>query len=45
MRLLSQGGKEIFIKAVLQVIPTYSMACFLLPKTQYEEMEGIVAKF
>lgn len=30
MRLLSQGGKEIFIKSVLQVIPTYSMAYFFI---------------
>lgn len=43
--LLSQGGKEVFIKAVLQAIPTYTMACFLLPKSICEEMEQIIANF
>ncbi|KAA3481446.1 reverse transcriptase [Gossypium australe] len=31
-RLLSQGGKEIFIKAILQAIPTYAISVFLFPK-------------
>ncbi|KAA3455485.1 reverse transcriptase [Gossypium australe] len=44
-RLLSQGGKEVFIKSVLQAIPTYSMSCFLLPRTFYEELERIIANF
>ncbi|KAA3486342.1 reverse transcriptase [Gossypium australe] len=44
-RHLSQGGKEIFIKSILQAIPTYTMACFLLPKTFCAEIESIMAKF
>lgn len=44
-KMLSQGGKEVFIKAVLQAIPTYSMMCFLLPKSFCGELEHIIAKF
>ncbi|KAA3475598.1 reverse transcriptase [Gossypium australe] len=44
-RHLSQGGKEIFIKSILQAISTYTMACFLLPKTLCVEIESIMAKF
>ncbi|KAH1063333.1 hypothetical protein J1N35_028320 [Gossypium stocksii] len=36
---LSQEGKEVFIKVVLKSIPTYSMACFLLPKPLCNELE------
>ncbi|KAA3481601.1 reverse transcriptase [Gossypium australe] len=38
-RLLSQGGKEVFIKSVLQAILTYAMTCFLLPKSFCGELE------
>ncbi|KAK5812542.1 hypothetical protein PVK06_027977 [Gossypium arboreum] len=44
-KYLSKGGKEVFIKAILQAIPTYTMACFQLPKTLCDEMEGIIVKF
>ncbi|KAA3467080.1 reverse transcriptase [Gossypium australe] len=44
-RLLSQGGKEIFIKAVLQAIPTFAMSCFLFPKALCEKIEIIFARF
>ncbi|KAA3454975.1 reverse transcriptase [Gossypium australe] len=44
-RFLSKGGKEIFIKSVLQAIPNYAINCFLLPKSFCEELEAIFAKF
>ena len=43
--MLSMGGKEILIKAVAQVVPTYTMSCFLLLKGLYEELEGMMRNF
>ncbi|KAA3460978.1 reverse transcriptase [Gossypium australe] len=44
-RLLFQGGKNIFIKVVLQAIPIYSMSCFLLPKMFCMNLESIMSHF
>ena len=44
-KLLSIGGREILIKAVAQVIPTYTMSSFLIPKGLCEEIEGMIRKF
>ncbi|KAA3465749.1 reverse transcriptase [Gossypium australe] len=44
-RLLSQGGKEVFIKSVLQAIPTHAMSCFLFPRVLCEKIESILARF
>ncbi|GKC44980.1 reverse transcriptase [Tanacetum coccineum] len=31
-KVLSQAGREVLIKSVIQAIPTYAMQCYLLPK-------------
>jgi hypothetical protein len=45
VKFLSQAGKEIFLKAVIQAIPTYSMSVFLLPKTLCQEINAQMQKF
>lgn len=42
-RVLSQGGKEIFIKSVLQAVPSYVMSCFLLSRVFCIDLEKIFA--
>ena len=44
-KLLSQAGREILIKAVVQAIPAYSMSCFKLPVTLCHEIEVLIRKF
>ncbi|KAF5462683.1 hypothetical protein F2P56_018670 [Juglans regia] len=45
VRLLSQAGKEIFIKLVLQAMPTYSMAVFNLPGSLLKEINKLLSNF
>lgn len=45
MKFLLQRGKEVYIKSVLQAILTYSMACFLLSKSFYGDLNSIMARF
>jgi hypothetical protein len=42
---LSSGGKEVLIKAVAQVILTYSMACFRLPRGLCQHIDGLLRSF
>ena len=44
-KLLSQAGKEVLIKSIIQVILTYTMSCFKLPKRLIKELEILIRKF
>ncbi|CAN1125060.1 Uncharacterized mitochondrial protein AtMg00310 [Linum perenne] len=43
--LLSQSGKEVLAKAVLQAIPSHVFSCFMLPDSLLKKMDGLVARF
>jgi hypothetical protein len=45
IKFISQAGKEILLKAVVQAIPTYSMSVFQLPATLCKELEGLMQHF
>jgi hypothetical protein len=44
-KFLSQAGKEILIKAIVQAIPTYCMSVFLLPKVLCKSLNTLINKF
>ena len=44
-KLLSQAGREILIKAVVQAIPTYTISCFKLPIGLCPEIESLIRRF
>ncbi|KAK6162202.1 hypothetical protein DH2020_002043 [Rehmannia glutinosa] len=44
-KTLSQAGREILIKAVIQSIPTYAMSCFRLPDTILHKIQLMAAQY
>jgi hypothetical protein len=44
-KFLSQAGREILIKAVVQAIPTYSMSIFKLPKALCRSLNSMMNRF
>ena len=44
-KLLSQAGREVLIKSVIQAIPIFTMSCFKLPTTLCHEIETLIRKF
>ena len=44
-KTLTPIGKEVLIKFVAQVIPSYTMNCFLLPKTLCDELTRVIRQF
>ena len=44
-KLISQAGREILLKAVVQAIPTFAMSCFKLPVGLCKDIEMQIKKF
>jgi len=44
-QLLSQVGREVLLKAVVQAILTFTISCFKLPVTLCNDIEQLIRKF
>ena len=44
-KLLSQARREVFIKSVIQAIPSFAMGCFKIPIGLCNEIEVLIRKF
>ena len=42
---ISKVGREVLIKTVAQVIPTYSMSIFKIPRAVCDGMNSVLAKY
>ncbi|KAF5475845.1 hypothetical protein F2P56_007609 [Juglans regia] len=45
VKLLSQAGREIFIKAVVQTLPTYTMSVFKLPNSFLKAINSVLQNY
>ena len=44
-KILSKAGKAVLLRSVAQTIPSYTMSCFLIPKTLCQEIERMMNAF
>ena len=44
-RLLSQAGREVLLKAVVQAVLAFSMSCFRLLDRLCQDLEGLMRRF
>ena len=44
-KLLSQVGREVLLKAVVQAIPTFAIGCFKLPSGLLNDIEMMIGNF
>lgn len=44
-KLLSQVGREVLLKVVVQAIPTFAISCFKLPLGLCHDIEAMIRKF
>ncbi|GJN11576.1 hypothetical protein PR202_ga29776 [Eleusine coracana subsp. coracana] len=44
-RQASCAGREVLIKSVAQVVPTYPMSCFLIPNSTCKKMRSVIANY
>ena len=44
-KFISKAGREVLIKKVAQAIPTYAMSLFKLPKSMYDSINSLLAKY